>query len=204
MIIDIFFLIVIGYGFYLGFSKGILGTIFGILGFLLALVASFKFAPAATDFLQRAFHTDNPMTFLAGFFAMFLLALWIVRKFVSMIEGGLAKANLSIINQAAGGFLMAALLVFAYSNVVKFAETAHLISEETRYEARTYPLIETFPAKTKVVWEKTKPVFQEFWNESINFLDRMQAMNDEKRKQERKEKSEEDDSGETSIFNVDY
>ncbi len=201
MIIDIFFFIAIGYGFYLGFSKGILGTIFGILGFLLALVASFKFAPAATDFLQRAFHTDNPMTFLGGFFLMLLISLWIVRKFVNMIEGGLAKANLSIINQAAGGLLMAALLVFAYSNVVKFAETAHLISEETRYEARTYPLIETFPEKTRVVWEKTKPVFQEFWNESINFLDRMQAMNDEKRKQEKKEK----ESGEeTNIFDIDY
>ncbi len=203
MIIDIFFFIAVGYGFYLGFSKGILGTIFGIFGFLLALVASFKFAPAATDFIQRAFHTENPMTFLAGFFSMFLLALWIVRKFVSTLEAGLAKANLSIINQAAGGLLMAALLVFAYSNVVKFAETAHLISEETSYEARTYPLIETFPAKTKDIWEKTKPVFQEFWNESVEFLDRMQAMSEQKRKQEKKENAKEKGE-ETTIFDLDY
>ncbi len=195
--IDLFFLIAVGYGFFLGFSRGILGTILGIMGFLLALVTAFKFAPAMSDFFQRAFHTENPITFLGGFMTTFLIGLFFFNWLRKMLEAGLAKANLSIINQVAGGFLMAALLITAYSGVIKFMDSAGLI-DEAKKDSQSYPILETFPKKTKAVWVKARPMFIEFWNESIEFLDRMQELEQQKRKENRKLREEE----ETSIFEV--
>ena len=73
MTVDIVFAIFFLYGFYLGFSNGIIRTVFTVVSIVFGLVAAFKFTPATQDFLQTAFDDANPLWFFVGFALTFVV-----------------------------------------------------------------------------------------------------------------------------------
>ena len=174
--IDIILGITVLYGFYLGFSKGIISTIFGILSFVLGLMAAFKFAPGMTDFLERTFDNTNPLMFLAGFLLSFVIVMLIIRMIARGLEGALKTANINVINQLAGGILMAGILVLLYSVVIWFGDQAGMIDPKTKRESISYKYLEEFPTQAKGVAYKLQPVFQEFWNETMDMMDKLERM----------------------------
>lgn len=190
MIIDIIFLLIAGWGFYQGYSKGIIKTVFTIFSIIFGLMIAFKFAPAATRFLETAFHTDSPFTFVGGFLMAFLLTMIIIRLVAQFIERTLRSANINVINQFAGGILMVAIYTLVYSLLIWFGDKAHIVKPETSAESITYPFLKSFPGKMKNVYEVIKPTFQEFWQESVKFIDRME------------EKSMENTESQPTIFDI--
>lgn len=176
MVIDIIFAITLVYGFYLGFSKGIISTVFTILSLVFGLMAAFKFAPATTEFLKKAFNNTNPLMFLAGFLLSFVVVMILIRMIARGMEGLLKTANINIINQLAGGVLLGGVLLLLYSVIVWFGDQAHLIDDTTKRQSITYPYIETFPGEAKGIAYRFKPVFEEFWNSSLDMMDRLEEM----------------------------
>ena len=191
MAIDIIFAIVVAYGFYLGFSRGIIRTVFTVLSYLFGLLAAFKFSPAATRFLETAFNNNNPLMFLAGFLLSFVLTMVLIRMLARGVEGLLKTANINIINQFAGGLLFAGIMVLLYSMILWFAERSTLVDQETRETSFTYDYLEHFPEQVWAGYAYLKPTFDEFWDESIKFMDRIQENG-----LERKE-------GDPNIFDID-
>ena len=174
MPIDIIFLCVLVFGFFLGFSKGIIRTIFSILAILLGVVAAFKLAPPMTKMLETLFNSESPLMFLAGAFLAFVLV-WLAIRFIArFIEGLLVSANLNIINQILGGALMAVILLHLFSYLVTFGESAGIVSNEIKRESRTYAYIKEFPGTAKRVYDFIEPSIKEFWDETVEFLDRME------------------------------
>ncbi|RMF28451.1 MAG: hypothetical protein D6765_06005 [Bacteroidetes bacterium] len=180
MILDIFFLIFVGWGLYKGFSAGIIKTIFTVLSFLIGLIAAFKLAPAATRFLETAFSTDHPLMFAAGFLLAFFVTMLVIRLLAQTLESFLEKANLNILNQLAGAVLMGSLFMLMLSILVWFGDKAHLIDEKTREASLSYPILQQTPREMRKAYEFCKPVFQDFWTESIEFLDRLEELEAER------------------------
>ncbi len=176
MVIDIIFAITLVYGFYLGFSKGIISTVFTVLSLLFGLMAAFKFAPATTDFLEKVFSSNNPLMFLAGFLLSFVVVMVIIRTIARGLEGLLKTANINFINQLAGGVLLGGILVLLLSVLIWFGDQAHLIDSKTKLTSKTYPYLETFPAEAKGIAYRFKPMFEEFWNASLDMMDRLEEM----------------------------
>ncbi len=176
MAIDIIFLLTVVYGFYLGFSKGIIKTVFSVLALLLGLMAAFKFAPAMTDFLESAFNNNNPLMLIAGFLLTFVLTMVLIRMIARGLEGMLKTANINIINQLAGGMLLSGVLILLYSVILWFGDQATLINDEAKRGSMTYVYLEKFPAQAKEIAYKIQPVFQEFWNQSLDMMDRLEEM----------------------------
>jgi len=174
MIIDILFLIFGGWGFYQGYSRGIIKTVFTVFAIIFGLMAAFKLSPAATRFLETAFSTDSPFTFVAGFLMAFLLTLIIIRIVANFFEKALRTANINFINKFAGGFLLGALYTLIYSTLLWFAGKSHITTYKTTNESITYAYLKEFPHKMKGVYEYVKPSFQDFWKESVKFMDRME------------------------------
>lgn len=191
MAIDIIFAIVVAYGFYLGFSRGIIRTVFTVLAYLFGLLAAFKFSPAATRFLETAFNNNNPLMFLAGFLLSFVLTMVLIRMLARGVEGLLKTANINIINQFAGGLLFSGIMVLLYSMILWFAERSTLVDQETRDTSFTYEYLEHFPEQVWAGYAYLKPTFDEFWDETIKFMDRIQENG-----LERKE-------GDPNIFDID-
>jgi membrane protein required for colicin V production len=180
MVIDIILFIFAGWGFYRGFSTGIIKTVFTVLSFVIGLLAAFKFAPAATRFLETAFNTNEPLLFIAGFLLAFVATMFFIRMIARALEGLLRTANVNFINKLAGGVLSAAMMVLMFSVLVWFGDKSHLIKEETRRVSYSYPYLKEFPTQMRKVYDRFKPTFQEFWDETIEFMDRMEEMSIER------------------------
>ncbi len=176
MVIDIIFALVVLYGFYLGFSRGIISTVFTILSFTFGLMAAFKFAPGMTLFLERSFNSSSPLMFLAGFLLSFAVTMIILRMIARGLEGILKTANINVINQMAGGLLLSGILVLFYSFLLWFADSGHLLDQKTKTESFTYIYLEQFPGEVRTIGAQVQPVFQEFWDQSMNMMDRLERM----------------------------
>ncbi len=177
MIIDILFLIVAGWGFYQGFTRGIIKTFFTIFSILFGMVVAFKLSPAATRFLETAFDTESAFTFVAGFLLVFLLTMIVIRLIAKFFESALQSANINFINQVVGGIVLGALYTLMLSYLIWFADASHIIKDKTKKESMTYVQLKEFPSRMKSVYEYVKPAFRDFWNESVRFMDRLEEQN---------------------------
>lgn len=174
MVIDIICLIFAAYGFYLGFSKGIIKTVFTLISIVFGIIAAAKFGPMMTDFLESVLNYHHGLMFIAGTLVVFGMTWLLIRILANSLEGILKTGNVNIINQAAGGAIMALLLVSLFSVFVLFGERSHIIDDSTKKESLTYGVLAAMPDKLMGVSQKLKPVFKEFWEYSINFMDRIE------------------------------
>ena len=174
MVIDAMFVILAGWGFYQGYSRGILKTVFTAFSIVFGIMAAFKLAPAATRFIETAFHSNSPLNFIAGFLLSFTLTMIIIRMAASFLEKILQAGNINVINKFAGGILLSSLYTLLLSVLLWFGTEAHIVTEQTATESHAYPYLREFPGKMKGVYHFVQPGFKDFWHESVKFMDRMQ------------------------------
>lgn len=184
MVIDILFALVFGYGFYTGFSKGILETVFKVFGYLIGAVAAIKFALPTQRFLEDVFNTENPTMYLLGLVLSFLLTILLVRLVANGFESVLERANINVINQIFGGLLVAGFMVLVYSLLLYFAQASNLISSKAEKESFTYEYLEEFPDKTWAFLGNMKDPLLEFWEGSVDFLDKVEDLSEKKKPKE--------------------
>lgn len=176
MVIDIMLVITLLYGFYLGFSKGIISTVFSVVSLLFGVMAALKFGPATTDFLEKAFDSKNPLMFLAGMLLTFVIVMIIIRMFARTLEGLLKTANINVVNQFLGGILLSGVLIILFSVLVWFGDQARVIDDKTKQTSMTYKYIEDIPGQAKDLAYRFKPMFEDFWNSSLDMMDRLEDM----------------------------
>ncbi len=179
MAIDIILLAVVVYGMYVGYTRGIIKTIFTILSVLFGLIAAIKLSPAMTNFLETAFKSTNPFMFVAGFVVTFFMVMLLIRIFSRTLEKFLKDANINVINQFMGAVFMSGLMTLLYSILLWFGDQSRVISNELKQESKTYTYLEQFP---QVAWRAGKqfePTFKEFWHRSNDFMDRMKDISNE-------------------------
>jgi membrane protein required for colicin V production len=173
MSLDLILGIVLVWGFYQGYAHGIIQTVFNFASYFFGLMIAFKMTPTTTNTLNQLFHTDNPLMFVAGFLVMFVLVMMAFRVAGRSLEGVFNFAHAGSVNHIAGGALLGAIYVLLFSILVWFANKANLIDESTKRTARSWPLLEALPPRAKVVAERVSPIVKDFWNSSINMVDRL-------------------------------
>jgi len=173
MPIDIGFIAFFAYGFWQGYSRGIISTVFNLVLYVFGFVLAFKMAPTMTTILQSMFHSENPTMFLAGFLVNLLIIMLIVRSAARGLEGAMRMAYLGVINQVAGGVAMGGFLVVVYSVLVWFGSKVHFINEATILDSKTYPILEPIPTKAKDMAIRMKPLALDVWGSSMNWMDRL-------------------------------
>ncbi|MEM9823979.1 MAG: CvpA family protein [Bacteroidota bacterium] len=183
MAIDIMFAIAVATGFYLGFARGIIGTVFNALSLIFGLMAAFRFADPMNEFLKHSFGSDNPLMFAAGFALSFVITMFLIRTIARGLEGILKTANINIINQFAGGLLVSVFMVLVYSVLLWFADQTRLVNREVKDQSRTYVYVKEFPAQVKQVGLKIQPIVVQFWHQSLDMMDRMEEMSIERTEQ---------------------
>ena len=170
MWIDVGFLIFLSYGFYLGYSKGILKTVFAIISILVAVLLSMKLSPIFIDIVERFLKLGPQISLILGFVLCFIAILFIVRLIGKSAEKLLKAVKLNFINKIVGGVLMAILFVISYSAILWFLNESNLLSEEQKEQSITYEQLEPIPAQARGTIAKLKPAFQSFWEKSTNAI----------------------------------
>lgn len=174
MVIDILLMIFAGWGFYQGYSRGIISTFFTVFSILFGIVAAFKLTPGAARMLETSFKLEHTISFPIGFLLTLILSLLLIRMLGQFIENGLERANINFINQTAGGILLASLYTLLYSVLLWFGTESTIVTKETSSTSITYPYLKEFPGKMRGVYDYVKPAFKDFWQESIQFLDKLE------------------------------
>lgn len=177
MVIDIICFLFAAYGFYIGYSKGIIQTVFTVFAILFGLIAAFKFGPMVTTFLESLLDYHNGLMFLAGMVVTFGLSMLLIKAIASGFEGILKTANINILNKVFGGGVMMAILVSVFSLLVLFGDKSHVIDEGTKEESVTYDFLEKMPDLMMDGGKKLKPFFSEFWTYSVDFMDKLEKGN---------------------------
>lgn len=180
MAIDIMFGIMVLIGFYIGFSRGIIRTVFVVLSLVFGLMAGFKFAGPMTTFLKQSTGQESPLMFAAGFLLSFAIVMILIRMIAKGLEGILQTARINIINQIMGGMLTSFVMILLYSFLLWFAEQSHMIAPETKRASVTYVYVKEFPGQAQQVFVRIKPLIKDFWDQSMDMMDQLEEMGVEK------------------------
>jgi len=175
MILDVICLVFAAYGFWVGYSKGIISTVLNLASYVFGILAAMKFGPVMADILGDIFNGagGRAIMFLAGVVITFFLTLALFRILARGLTGILESVNINFINQIAGGIVSSLFFIFVFSGLVLFADRSRLINDESKETSITYPVLEPFP---QFVWERGRtlmPVFQDFYDQAADALDRL-------------------------------
>jgi uncharacterized membrane protein required for colicin V production len=171
MVIDVIFFAVLIYTFYVGFSRGIIKTVFVGISVVLGLVAALKFTPIVKDLIIKGFTTDGPLVPFVAFMLVFFGVMIFIRLFSALLENVVDAADLEILNKFLGGILFTTLGVLVYSGILIFFDKARLLTPEAIDASAFFPYLEVFPSKISAIATKIFPVLDSMWNTTIDAMD---------------------------------
>lgn len=171
MILDVVALLILAYGFFIGYTRGIIKTAFSALSIVIGIVVSLKLSPILIGFLQNNFDANPALLFVVGLIMTFLIALFLIRFIGNKVEKLFEVVRLNFINKLAGAGVMVILFTVILSYTFWFLGESSLISKRTIDSSITYSLFEPVPEISKGVVAKAKPLFQEFWTKMMDTVE---------------------------------
>ncbi|MEM6394870.1 MAG: CvpA family protein [Bacteroidota bacterium] len=170
--IDILFLVFAAYGFYVGFSKGIIATVLNIASWFIAILGAMKLGPAAGDWVHSlAPSTSTGVAFIAGLVLTFIAILFLFRLVSRGLTQFLESININFINQALGGILSGFFFSLIFSGLLLFASNSGLVDEKSQEESFFYKYAAGLPEIAQEYGLLIWPVVQDFWAEASEMLD---------------------------------
>jgi uncharacterized membrane protein required for colicin V production len=174
MIIDVICLILALYGFWVGYSRGIIKTVLTGASLLFGFMAAAKFSPTVSEMLQGIMSTTPSALVLgAAFILTFILTLMLFRLLANGLENMLEAVNINFINQILGGGVSMIFFVFIFSVLVSFANGSRMIDPDTKDKSLTYSLLEPMPSYGWEMGQTVWPVFQEFYQHAMDVMDQI-------------------------------
>lgn len=164
MIVDIFFILIVVYGLYLGFTKGVMRALLTLANVIVALVLALKISPMVAGGLESIFGSLSFAWLIISFFIVFLVAYWAIGWIIRLIDKTLRSRSIKAINKIFGGLILGLFFLLCYSMLIGFLDQSGMISETTKNNSKTWVVIENMPGASKSLIDKTKPLFREFWD----------------------------------------
>ena len=179
MILDIFVVLVVAFGFYTGYSRGLIKTVFDTLSLVVGILAAMKLSPITINVLESLFNISPSITYLVGIVITFILVMALVRFVGRKLEDVFKAANINSVNKLAGGAVQGLFCAFLISMVLWVLGNYNVVKPETKASSITYPLLEPLPEAGKSVFQAVKPVFQSFWDKTVDAMESIGGKADE-------------------------
>lgn len=119
-IIDVLFVVMATFGFYFGFTFGLLKLALVLFSFLFATLAAMAFTPMTTNIIMETFAVDSVFLPFIAFFVTLLIVLMLARIVTKLLEETLTSRRFDILSRVVGGFLMVIWFSLLYSVLVIF------------------------------------------------------------------------------------
>lgn len=171
MLIDLFVAIVIALGFYLGYSRGLIKTVFDSLSLVIGILAALKLSPIMINILQEIIKTSAAITFILGVVITFIAVMALIRFLGRKLEDMLEAVHINFVNKIAGGILQGLFFAYLLSLSLWLINTLSVLNPETKAASITYPMLEPLPEKGKAVFTSIKPLFKGFWDKTVDAMD---------------------------------
>jgi membrane protein required for colicin V production len=184
MSIDALTILVLALGFWQGFNRGIITTLFNIVAYLFGIMLAFKMTPTTSSVLSTLFKSDNPLLPMGAFMVNLGLILFMLRAAAGAMEKALAAAYLGFLNRTIGGAATGLFYVLLFSVLLWFGVKASLVRQDTLDESKLYhAYLEDMPLVAKDLLVRFKPMAVNLWNESAQWMDKLEQYGEEKTEQ---------------------
>ncbi len=127
MVIDVFFILMATFGFYFGFSFGLMRVLLLVISLGAAALAAMRFTPMTTDLIAETFDVDSPMLPFAAFLVTLIVVLMMARMAAKLLEETINSQRYDLVSQVMGGLMMSLVFTLLYSVLVTFFGQAHVI-----------------------------------------------------------------------------
>jgi len=179
MFLDIVTCLLVAFGFYQGFSRGLIKTVFATLSLVVGIVAALKLSPIVIGLLQNAFSINPAVTFVLGFVLTFIVVMALIRFIGNSLQKAMKSIHIGGIDKLLGGLMLSLFYALLVSFGVYFVDKVELISDETKQASFTYPILEPMPRAAQGVGEKVRPIFREFWDKMLVTMDAVKEKGEE-------------------------
>jgi len=152
MILDIVVAIILAFGFYVGFQRGLIRTVFDTASLLVGIVAALKLSPIAINLVDSVIAGKPAVSFIIGIVLTFVIVMALVRYIGKKLEDLFKAINLNSINKIAGGALQAAFFALLVSLGLYLLDNLKLLEEKTKSESMSYTLLEPLPRHSQDVF----------------------------------------------------
>ncbi|MEO0732055.1 MAG: CvpA family protein [Bacteroidota bacterium] len=174
MVIDLICLVFLAYGFWIGYSKGIIATVLTLASYVIGVMAAMKFGPIMGDIVLGLIpQGGHAIAFLAGVILVFILTLILFKLLAKGLTSFLESVNINVINQILGGVLSGLFFTFIFSGLVYFGNQSRIITEEARAQSITYPVLEKMPDFVIERGKALYPVFRDFYDRASDAMSRL-------------------------------
>ena len=177
--LDIIVVLVIAFGFYAGYSRGLIKTVFDTLSLFIGILAAMKLSPIMINILDRIVTVSPTISYLVGVVITFLLVMALVRFVGRKMEDVLEAANVNIINKLAGGALQGLFFAFLLSMLIWLLGNYNVMNPSVKENSSTYALLEPLPEAGKSVFKAVKPIFESFWDKTVEVMESIGGKADE-------------------------
>lgn len=175
MFIDIIAIIVVLYGFYSGYSRGIIDAIFDIVSIIIALLAALKLSPIVIDVIGGISNLNPTVNLVIGFVVTFFLVMLLIRFIGKQLENVLKTVKINFINKLAGGVLLSGLFALLVAGLLWFGDQLNFISDNAKEQSVSYPVLIQLPDIAASLFQGLKPIFSEFWDKTKEAVDAVKA-----------------------------
>ncbi len=171
MVLDVIVALVVAFGFYSGYSRGLVKTIFDTMSLVIGILAAMKLSPIVIGWLDQTLNVSPAVNYLIGVVITFLLVMMIIRFLGRKIEDIFKAAHINVINKLAGGTLQGLFFAFLMSMLLWTLGNYKVIRQETIDESITYPYLEPLPEIGRSIFEAAKPIFASFWEKTVQVME---------------------------------
>jgi len=154
MIFDILFVVFLGAGFYWGYQKGIIYSVFSLLAYFIGIIGALKFSYVAVKFLHGSLNLGPKAMAIVAFIVMFLLIVLLVRAVAWGLEQILKGFSLNTVNQLVGGTIFALISFYVMCVMIwflnkwdVFPDSQKVSSHVYHYVANTGPAVVEYSGK---------------------------------------------------------
>lgn len=139
MFIDILCVLILGYGFYVGYTKGFVMAIFSAIAWMVGLLAALKLTDIGSGLIRDWTDSKSPYIPVFTFIFIFIGVTILVILFGRLIDNIITVAQLGIFNKIAGGIMKATLFLLLFSVLLWILNQASVLTPEVKAKSYLYP-----------------------------------------------------------------
>jgi len=186
--LDFVVILVMALGFYLGYSRGLIKTLFDTLSIIVAILAALKLSPTVIGIFQKIWSDSPKLSYIFGVVVTFIGVIFLIRFIGKKLESLLEAANVNFVNKMMGGGLQAFFFAYILSLGIWLISSINLIGSDTKSKSITYGFMEAMPEAGKAAYSSIKPLFKSFWDKTSEIMDGVKAKTDQKIKDNKSSK----------------
>lgn len=142
MIIDIAFAIIVVWGLFVGYSRGLISSLVSFLAFIIGIVVALKFTHLVAGYMHELLAINAQYLPILSFLLIFIGVIVLMNILSRLLEKIAGFLFLGMLNRLIGALLWGIIFVLGFSTVLWFLNQTHMISPELKAQSRTFHYIE--------------------------------------------------------------